>query len=82
MGGNLKAKAKLFSTPGSSFLVGVKAARGTEHRAKQTRGRAIGKQVCRKVPEEQCLQPEPRGFWDIWIFTHVLIIMLKEEIIS
>lgn len=81
MGGNLKAKAKLFFISGSSFLVGVKEARGREHQAEQTQGHATGKRVCRKIPEEHCLQPEPRGFWDVWIFTHVLIIMLKEEII-
>ena len=81
MGRNLKAKAKLFFISESSFLVGVKEAQGREHRAQQTQGHAVGKRVCRKVPEEHCLQPEPRGFWDIWIFTHVLIIMLKEEII-
>ena len=77
-----QSQSKTIFLPGSSFLVGVKEAWGPEHRAKQTRGHAIGKQVCRKAPEEQCLQPDPKRFWDVWIFTHVLTIMLKEEIIS
>ena len=81
-GRETQSQSKTIFLPGSSFLVGVKEAWGPEHRAKQTRGHAIGKQVCRKAPEEQCLQPDPKRFWDVWIFTHVLTIMLKEEIIS
>ena len=82
VGGNLKAKAKLFSLSRPSFLVSVKEARGTESREKQTRGHAAGKEVFRKILEEHYLQPEPRGFWDVWIFTHILIIMLSAETLS
>ena len=60
----------------------VKEARGTESREKQTRGHAAGKEVFRKILEEHYLQPEPRGFWDVWIFTHILIIMLSAETLS
>lgn len=51
-GGNLKAKAKVFSLSRPSFLVGVKEACGTESREKQTRGHAAGKGVFRKILEE------------------------------
>lgn len=52
VGGDLKAKAKVFSLSWPSFLVGVKEACGTESREKQTRGRAAGKGVFRKILEE------------------------------
>lgn len=56
---NLKAKAKWFSMSWPTFLVGVKEGCGTESRARQIRGHATGKRICKKIVEGHYLQPEP-----------------------